>query len=321
MVKYLARISRSKGFQLIAETYEVPSLSMRRFELDFGLVMFDDWCYTVWEQESQLVIVLCRTSVITHIFGVNCSTGARVTYFEGQVKCDFSNKNPISLPFVQFDTLCIPAVGRVFRFELLTGSVNSYPISGEYNVCPLLTPGSMVIRNIKKKTAAVVKEHQTNKLLPYAYQELRQETMIPVGDSQVLIMGGQLQLGVVSRVASWGRYCKSSSIILWDLNSGSSDVIGDFPYVPGSIVGWAVEGECVYALWNTVKITRTNLATRTMKVVFDQHFFNSVKPFLYWMKLSRLRLTRSHMKFIMSMMVPPDVEETYANVVRAKEFI
>jgi hypothetical protein len=294
---------------------------MRRFELDFGLVMFDDWCYTVWEQKSQLVIVLCRASVITHIFGVNCSTGARVTYFEGQVKCDFSNKNIQSLPFVQFDTLCIPAVGRVFRFELLTGSVESYPISGEYNVSPLLTPGSMVIRNISEQTAAVVEEHQADKTLPYEYQELQQETMIPVGDSQVLIMGGVLGLGSVSRVVRWGRYCRCSSIILWDLNSESFDVLGDFPYVPGSIVSWAVEGECVYALWNTVKITKINLATRIMKVVFDQHFFNSVKPFLYWMKLSRLRLTRSHVKFLMSMMVPPDVEETYANVVRAKEFI
>jgi hypothetical protein len=334
--KYLARVYQlpsSGAICVVADVFEVPSMHKKTLKWFAKRGLWVDLCHTVRQDTGELLIVLFERQEIECIVGINCTTEHVQIYFSGRQPGDITNKDINSAPFVQLDILYIPTLNAILAFNLVSRAFeSSLEVRGDYNVCPLLTPGSLVIRSMSPSKLSVIAEGDicsSSDFTEYAvvFEDLQDheetslmngvpvihETMIPLSDSQLLLLGGRAKL--------WNTWVNVSSVVVVDLDPVKLDVIGDFHNIPGIVVSWVRDDDCIYALWNSMKITKTDFKHHTMQVVFDQHFFNCVKPLLYWVKMCKARLSRSHIKFVMSLLQPPETEAAYANIVRARDLI
>lgn len=321
MAQYLARVYQTKlnrSSVVLAEIFEVPSLVKKTIPWESGPITWHDVSYAVWQDASVLLVALFYYENLCVIAGIHCVTGEVEIYFNGKKKGTTYNKTSSTIAFVHCNSFYIPCTGHVLKFDLISRAFDllKLELTSDYNICALPTllavkTAERFGKNAKQVLRLIDRENEATESYDFDSYNALGETMIPISNNQVLIVGGQ--------IANLNRYSCCSSIVLYDFIVGDYEIIADFPYTTGEVWSWAKTGGTVYILWNSYRITTIDLDIGIIKVVFDRAFFEATKGFLFWLKAKQLKLKRMHIKCVLSLIQPEVTEKSYANITRLRD--
>mmetsp|Transcript_32224 Transcript_32224/g.55717 ORF Transcript_32224/g.55717 Transcript_32224/m.55717 type:complete len:203 (+) Transcript_32224:421-1029(+) len=190
-------------------------------------------------------------------------------------------------------------------------SSNFIEVGESYVICPLISPGSYMMKSMSDYRLVLADVHGNITDTILDCYDIKDETMIPISSTEVLVLD--------ARIKHECSFVRCSSLFLCTLDPLDINALGTFACLSGIICSWAVIEREVYTLRNTNIITWTSLDKGLMKVVFHERHYNSVKGFLFWLHAKKLPIKQVHVKYILSLLQPPDSEETYSTIKRARD--